>query len=303
MGTLAEAAKWWHGQGLCVIPVKPRDKAPLLPAWEVYQTRQSTAEEIDHWWGTTPDANIGIVHGINQYITIDIDHDNGMLSTLRTAFPALTAGIIEQSGSGEGYHLPLFVAHFPDLGWDNSRDRAKGNKTWKTKRGALNIRCQWCQSVVPPSIHPSGGRYQFIQRGQLARVDNLKALVVWLNALDPQPLVKRRPPQARGVPVQSGIKAYFPDLVAVFSRLGITGEVNTEPNGELRIRGHGGLLIHPDTQQWYCFSDEMGGDVIDAWGWVRYHTGWDHYDRDKYQHVLSEMKAAAGVEDDQRQRT
>lgn len=291
MATLAEAACYWHSLGLCVIPVKPRDKAPLLSTWEQFHTRQSTAEEVARWWTQTPDANIGIVHGVNNYITIDIDHDAGMLALLRQAFPKLTAGVIELSGSGEGYHIPMFLTHLPDLGWDNSKERPRGNMTWKTKRGAVNIRCRWCQSVVPPSIHPSGNAYTFIQRGQITRADNLSALITFLNQLDPQP-VRKRQPVSQPVNANGSIKAHFQDILAVFRSLGFNDATQTEGD-EIRIMGHGGLLVRPDTGMWYCFSDEIGGDAIDAFGWVRFGQRWNRYDKTLFRQILTEMETAA----------
>jgi hypothetical protein len=143
-----KAAMFYHNEGLNVIPVIHKDKRPAL-AWEEYHTRKSTQEEIAEWFNRP--ANIGIVHGAvsDNYITLDLDHDQGIFEAIKTVFPEMTKGRIEQSGSLEGYHVPLRLKALPDFGYDAKLERLKGNKTWKTMIGVVNIRAQFCQSVSP----------------------------------------------------------------------------------------------------------------------------------------------------------
>ena len=37
-------------------------KLPLVP-WKKYQNERPTVEEVNHWFNTNPDANIGIITG------------------------------------------------------------------------------------------------------------------------------------------------------------------------------------------------------------------------------------------------
>ena len=140
---LVDHALFYHNHGVCVIPCRPRDKAPALAEWAEYQQRMSTAEEITAWWRSQPLYNIGLVHGVNGFVSIDIDHDAGAFQDLREKFPSLTVGRLEQSGSGQGYHIPIFLEEYPNLGYDNTKDRPKGNRTWKYSGGEINIRARW----------------------------------------------------------------------------------------------------------------------------------------------------------------
>ena len=292
-----DAALLYNSEGLCVIPVKPRDKAVALPTWDEYHTRMSTVEEINRWFGNGHAYNIGIVHGVNNYITIDIDHDRGILECFRQKYPGLFTGRIEQSGSGEGYHVPLFLDDLPYLGWDNGKQRPKGNRTWKTDKGAVNIRARWCQSVVPPSVHPSGGIYKFIQAGPVARISDLNQVIAWLNSIDPSAHIASRNPVQ---PVRNGqdnsIKDYYPSVLEVFASFGFTDK-QAESNGETRILNQGGLVVTEDDQRWYCFSDETGGDVIDAFGWCRFGASWDRYNKQQFRAVMMEMKERVGIDE------
>lgn len=295
---MVDHALAYHAQSICVIPCKPRDKAPALQQWEEYQFRQSTVDEIRDWWASQPLFNIGLVHGVNGFVSIDIDHDQGAMVDLRAKFPDLTSRRLEQSGSREGYHIPLFVEAYPELGYDNAKDRPRGNKTWKTPLGDVNIRARWCQTVAPPSVHPSGGLYRVIQSGGIVRVNNLAHLLDYLNALDPSQKIvtaKNEPKHSEHAGGLDELKNFWPDLVQVFYSLGVRGDLQKEPGGGVRILGHGGLVVDKDNARWYCFTDEMGGDVIDAFGWVKHGQAWDRHNRRMFSEVVQRMKAEAGI--------
>ena len=48
-------------------------KSPLVP-WKEYQKRLPTIEEVNHWFNTNPDANIGIITGrISKLVPVKLD--------------------------------------------------------------------------------------------------------------------------------------------------------------------------------------------------------------------------------------
>lgn len=293
----------YHNEGLCVIPVKANDKAPALPTWEEYQTRQSTEQEIRQWWGNGHNYNVGIVHGevSGNYIALDIDHNAGIMTDLVNDHDYLFNGRIEQSGSGQGYHIPIRLDTLPDFGVDTKQNRPRGNRTWKTSRGMLNIRCRFCQTVAPPSIHPSGNPYKFIQTGDILRLPNLDSLIAWLDKLAPPPKqsTKTNKPTApaRSDDLLSEVKAAW-DCLKVFDHFSMAGQRRQEHNGEIRLLGNGGLLITEDLEQWYNFSDDFGGDCITAWGYCRLGSSYDNAKH--FRQMLLEMAEAAGIATDKR---
>lgn len=295
-----QSALHYHNEGLCVIPVKFMEKMPALATWEEYQTRCSTKAEIVEWFGNGHAYNIGIVHGevSGQYVTLDLDHDHGMLDALKAVHGYLFAGRIEQSGSGEGYHIPLRLDTLPDFGTDTKQQRPRGNRTWKTPLGILNARIRNCQTVAPPSVHPTGNRYRFIQKGPITQLANLDDLLAWLDKLAPPPA--ERPVGSRSVQPAGGnslieaVKAAYPDPLTVFTEFGLAANIQDDRAGELRLLGNGGLLISEDRQQWYNFSDEFGGGVFEAWGWCRYGSRYDRHQH--FRTVLLEMAQAAGID-------
>jgi hypothetical protein len=59
--------------GLSVIPVKFRDKKPIIP-WQEFQKRIASTEEINEWWRKYPSANVGIVTGkVSGIFVVDLD--------------------------------------------------------------------------------------------------------------------------------------------------------------------------------------------------------------------------------------
>jgi len=291
----------YHKEGLCVIPVVPFKKRPAID-WTIYQTRRSTTAEIQNWWNENPRYNIGAVHGTvsDGYIVLDIDHDTGIYELLCQQFPALTDGRIIQSGSGEGYHIPLMVDKLPDFGWGNKEKRPIGNRAWRTSFGCLNVRAQFCQSVLPNSIHPTGNPYRFIQDGPITHVENLNDLIAWLNELAPP---REKPARRRNgdysPPLVGSLKAAalaaWPTTLEIFEHFGLTKNgTRTVNRNETKVSGNGGLIIAQDETTWYCFEAEYGGGQIEAWGWCRFGSAYDN--RRQFRTVLLEMAQAAGVD-------
>lgn len=296
---MLKAALDYHSEGLCVIPIVERDKRPAID-WIEYHERRSTQDEVLAWFGNGHNYNCGIVHGqvSDNYITFDIDHDNGIFEAIRGTFPALVAGRIEQSGSWQGYHIPLKVALLPEFGI--GKNGPKGNRTWHTPQGDVNIRARFCQTVAPPSIHPSGNPYRFIQEGGITAVDSLADVMLWLDTLCPEtvkplPQPKRASAQPAGDNLIEAVKKAWGTPLNVFDHFGWTNDVKIDNNDEIRLLGHGGLLLTAgEPQLWYCFADEIGGGIIEAWGYCRFGRNFDN--RADLRRVLVEMAQSAGID-------
>lgn len=72
-----ETAQRYLARGWSVLPLRSRDKRPLI-AWEPLQTSRPSPEQVSSWFSRWPDANIGIVTGeISNLVVIDIDPTHG----------------------------------------------------------------------------------------------------------------------------------------------------------------------------------------------------------------------------------
>lgn len=75
--TKREVALGLLGQGFSVIPLYPKSKTAMVK-WVEFQSRRATTAEVETWWASEPNANIGIVTGAISGIFVgDVDPRNG----------------------------------------------------------------------------------------------------------------------------------------------------------------------------------------------------------------------------------
>jgi hypothetical protein len=130
--------------GAACVRVAPRDKRPLGVAWHTLAT--TVAEVIDGWLDTG--HNLGILLGTANLIDVEYDDDAG-----RQWLAARGLLDIETPtwASGRGEHrLFRLAGELPAMGW--------------RKFGGAEIRLggKPAQSVLPPSLHPSGRAYSWL---------------------------------------------------------------------------------------------------------------------------------------------
>lgn len=165
---VVETAQRYLRRGWCVLPLRPRDKRPLI-AWEPLQSERPSAEQVADWFSRWPNANIGIVTGeISNLVVLDIDPQHGgdsSLARLEQRYGLLPATIEATTGGG-GRHL--YFAHPGGL-TRNRTGLAQG----------IDLRGDGGYIVAPPSIHPSGRPYRWAAGGSPDDVA-LAALPYWI---------------------------------------------------------------------------------------------------------------------------
>ena len=149
-GETLAAALGYADLGWRVVPVAPREKRPIIAEWQ-------NASSIDHstiesWLDATPAANIGIRWGRESGV-IDVEGDG----------PEADKILLELFG-GDVPVVPTYTAHrgkhrifqwcpgFPEKACFHIGDLEV--RTGNGDKGA--------QSVVPPSVHPTGKRYEWL---------------------------------------------------------------------------------------------------------------------------------------------
>jgi hypothetical protein len=155
-------------RGWSVIPVEVRGKRPIVP-WLEYQSRLATEKEIDAWFAGPRQPNLGVVTGaLSNLVVLDVDARHGgsqSLALLELEHGTLPDTVEAQTGGG-GRHLyfvhPGGVAH-------NRVGIAPG----------IDFRGDGGCIIAPPSVHPSGRRYQWVPRRSPQAME-LAALPPWL---------------------------------------------------------------------------------------------------------------------------
>lgn len=138
------AALGYAAQGFYVLPLKPKSKIPLTP--KGFKDASNDPEQIKQWWTRWPDANIGIATGeISGVIVIDLDDGRD----LPEGWPVIDCECVVKTV--KGYHLYF---KYPDGHDIRSRSKIDGHD--------VDVRGNGGYIVAPPSIHPDGGRYEFV---------------------------------------------------------------------------------------------------------------------------------------------
>lgn len=123
-----------------------RNKRPLLASWEPYQHRRPTPDELADWHRRFPRANIGIVTGaVSGLVVLDSDGAEGEAALAGRVLPPTPT-----VRTGKGWHR--YFAH-PGRPAPNAVRILPG----------LDVRADGGYVVAPPSIHPSGRRYEWVE--------------------------------------------------------------------------------------------------------------------------------------------
>lgn len=134
--------------GLCVLPVEPETKKPMLRSWEKYTRQRPDTETLKQWFDYLNPVGWGAVTGsISGIVVVDVDTRSGM--DYREITKKYPTEWIARTPSG-GYHL--YYRH-PGHEVRNRVNIVPG----------VDIRGDGGFIVLPPT----GGRYSWVKRGVL----------------------------------------------------------------------------------------------------------------------------------------
>ncbi len=151
---LLDAARWYLARGYAPIPVPAGTKVPVLKGWT--DLRLSDAELPQHFNGT---GNIGVLLGEPSGWLVDVDLDCEEAVALAPAFLPPTGATSGRPGK-------------PSSHWWYICEGAKTRKHQDpaSKKMIVELRSTGAQTVVGPSMHPSGELYDPLE-GEPAVVD------------------------------------------------------------------------------------------------------------------------------------
>lgn len=144
--TTKDAGLSYLRAGLSVIPVRARDKRPLIP-WREHQGRRGTEAEVVTWWKRWPEAGVAVVCGqVSGVAVVDFDPRNGDgLHALADRLPRTPSA--ETGGGGVHYYFAL----------------PPGGRVLKTPGllPGVDLQAEGSYVIAPPSVHPSGCHYRW----------------------------------------------------------------------------------------------------------------------------------------------
>lgn len=149
-----------------IIPIG-ENKRPLTE-WKKWTTEKQTEEDVKSFnWIAA--KGVGIISGVNDVHLFDLDkvEDESVVYTVirKLGFPKEYNWTV-RSGSGKGYHIYFRCSTEFPANWISRIP--SGNYKLKPKDPLqldhVELRWKDCQTLLPPSIHPSGQPYTFMHR-------------------------------------------------------------------------------------------------------------------------------------------
>jgi hypothetical protein len=142
-------ARAYVRRGMALTPIRPRDKRPYLRDWGHRSLR--TVKQIEAHWNRRLEDNVGLILGPASGMC-DIEHDTDeardTLNWLLSDRDKLTATYVSGKSTHRLYQLPELP------------ERLAGSNVLAVDGIELRLGLDGqMQSVLPPSIHPSGRSY------------------------------------------------------------------------------------------------------------------------------------------------
>ena len=129
-------------RGFSVIPVG-RDKKPLLKSWSEFQKRRPTEEDLSWWWFELEPAGVAIITGaISGIVVLDCEKGADLSGLNAPKTPSAKTG-----GGGLHYYF---------------KHPGKNVQNATRIKPLMDIRGDGGYVVAPPSLHLSGGRYEWL---------------------------------------------------------------------------------------------------------------------------------------------
>lgn len=162
MSELGAAAAWYAQHGIPVMPCLPRDKRPLTA--HGFKDATTDPATVAAWWSEHPDANIAIPTGTaSGLLVVDVDPRNGG--------PADRSELIERFGP-----IPDTAEVLTGGGGRHLFFRHPGGKVPKELCEGVDLKADGGYVIAPPSIHPTGKRYE---------IDGMGGAAAFLKVADP----------------------------------------------------------------------------------------------------------------------
>jgi len=153
-GPIRQSAMDYIARGWAVVPIPARSKGPRLKGW---QDLRLTSEQIPQYFKNG--MNIGILLGEPSGGLVDVDLDVREATLAAPVLLPPTGLVHGRASRPKSHHWYL-------------ADPVPASRKWQDLDGTVlcELRTTSAQTVVPPSIHPDGDRYQWDEWGEPSKV-------------------------------------------------------------------------------------------------------------------------------------
>ena len=173
----------YHELGLAAIPVPSASKRATR-SWRQWQDRAPKPSDLQAMFDNGP-ANIGVVCGraSNNLLVLDCENEQSFAENgARLEALDINTWTTQRAANGSPHDGG---GHY----WLRTPEAVRGKRV----DPALELRGQGQYVLAPPSEHPGGGEYRFVNRpGEIYKLDSLDTLD-WLELVPAAPIPKRSP--------------------------------------------------------------------------------------------------------------
>lgn len=150
--TLTDEVLGYVDNGWSILPVKPEEKRPFMTNWLQYTKTRATKAMVTSWFTNLSGAGVGAVTGrISNIVVLDVE--SYCPTPIEEILKQYPTHLVSRTGSG-GYHL--FYSYPTSV--------PKVANRVKIFEGA-DLRADGGFIVLPPTVHPNGNKYEWIERG------------------------------------------------------------------------------------------------------------------------------------------
>lgn len=146
---MLDCSLFYYDKGLAIIPAVYGDKKPIVE-WKKYQKERPTREQVINWF-KGGDKNIAMIVGevSGNIVVLDFEALEYYNDFFKEGLERST-WVVKSGGGGRHVYLICF---------EPIENRKITNKEGKL---VLEIRAKDQIVILPPSLHPSGARYEFL---------------------------------------------------------------------------------------------------------------------------------------------
>jgi putative DNA primase/helicase len=160
MNKIEYAIEYAKNFGYSVVPANSEQKKGSYVKWKKYQDRVADEVQIVQWFEDYPEAGIAVVTGkISNILVLDIDPRHGGMETIKENNLQLPVTVSVNTGGG-GYH---YYYKYPQKLSEKLGGKIKNFTGDNVGLPGLDLRADGGFVYAPPSIHPSGQKYQFAE--------------------------------------------------------------------------------------------------------------------------------------------
>ena len=149
---MIDQIKEYVNNGWSILPVKPEEKRPYMTNWLQYTKTRAPMQTVENWFKSLSGAGVGAVTGrISNMVVLDVE--SWCKTPIEELLKKYPTQLIARSGSG-GWHL---YYQYPT-------GVSKVSNRVGLFEGA-DLRADGGFIVLPPTRHPNGHMYQWVQKG------------------------------------------------------------------------------------------------------------------------------------------